>query len=130
MKNIEKVVLTILISFFVSIITLGFISFGIQKTDRFYKRYIIENSYRIETKYNWDSTSTFLSLTYLGSYWEDFQITRTGEFSYKVIVWGNRDSFLWIFFLDEDFSGDVKYDEYKGKNAKLNKEILKLFDKN
>jgi hypothetical protein len=89
-------------------------------TENHYKKYIIEHKseLRIQDK-------EFVRIDSIkDSYFTDITINIKKDSSLYVIFWGDRDSWQWTFRLDNDFAIDIPYNRYKGKNIKLDLQIL------
>jgi hypothetical protein len=88
-------------------------------TENHYKKYIIEHKTELKKKgqfYYIDSIKE--------SYFTDITIRKDADSSLFIVFWGNRDSWQWKFRLDNDFSIDIPYKRYKGKNVKYDLQLL------
>jgi hypothetical protein len=84
------------------------------------KKYIIDHASEI-----YKTEDCFVIDTCIDrSYYTDVSIRINSDSSYSVVFWGNRESFLWNFRKDKSFTVDVPYKRYKGKNIKLDEQIL------
>lgn len=132
----NNILLGILVGY--SLIILSMIMIKNLPSEKTCKKYIIEHQKEIVI-----DTSNFISqekgkkyfkiMSTEYSYFEDITIRLNDENSYYVIFWADRDKiksgwyrFLWKLKLDKSFEVDIKYNEYKGKNVDLDKEILKI----
>ena len=96
-----------------------------------YKKYIIENSDKIEQSETWEGDSNFFRINATNlNYFEEVTIKvdeDDGEYEgYNIIFWGDRKSWLWYFKKDKSISCDIPYFEYKEIDTELDKKILEL----
>jgi hypothetical protein len=49
-------------------------------------------------------------------YYKDVTIQVKADSSYRIILWGDRNNWLWRIKLDKQITADIKYDRYNGKN--------------
>jgi len=129
MKKVNPFKIILPVVFFASIIYVLMFSMDSPfYPEKNYKNYVIEHQSEIINTdtthfkiYDVDSTKT--------NYWTEVTIILTTDSSYYIIFWGDRDSWLWTFNKDKSISVDVPYDNYKGKNVYLDREILKALHK-
>ena len=88
------------------------------------KYFIIKNKDKI--KYVKDGDYSHYSIDSLKGYYTDVSINLKSDSSYTVIFWGDRNSWLWDFKLDNYFTVDVPYNRYKGKDVEKDIEIINI----
>ena len=59
-------------------------------------------------------------------YYTDITIKLISDSTYYIIFWGDRNSLQWDLRLDKYFEVDVPYNRCKGKNTKLDEQILEI----
>lgn len=77
------------------------------------KQYLIDNQKDIIKN---DSNSFNLDSTKL-NYYTDVSISISNDSSYRVIFWGDRDSWKWRFKSDKYFTIDISYNRSKNINV-------------
>lgn len=125
MNNFYKFIVIFYIVCAILIILAFFIKSEIWRSKNKFKRYVIENFSRI-----YIDSENLLKLTYLDFYFEEVSIKKMDENTYTIIAWGDRNSIFWYLFKDYYFTIDLKYKESKKKSIKLDKKVMRLFEKN
>jgi hypothetical protein len=94
-------------------------------TDNKCKKVIIENKKSI--RYDAENNVFKIDSTTF-NYYTDISIKLNGDSCYYIVFWGDRDSWLWDFKLDKNFSIDIPYNRYKGKNIDKDVEIINILN--
>jgi len=119
MKFMRKKTLKLLSMF---LLTILLISCGNDK----YKDYVINHSSDIHTKK--DVPNLYKLDTCEFNYYTEVSIKLTGDSSYMIIFWGDRDSWLWEWKLDKYFTVDIPYNNYKNINTKKDIKIIEILN--
>lgn len=92
------------------------------------KDYIIEHSSDLHSVDfdSFDNDST-LKIDIKNSYYTDVTLRLTSDSSYRVIYWGDRESWMWDIRKDFYFSVDIPYNRSKNIDVSKDIEILKAF---
>lgn len=88
-----------LICFLIFLFMISILKSGFWWTETSFKEYIIEH--RLELEINENDSTTF-SLDYDGLYFTNITIALDKD-SYNVIIWGNRETFLYDMYSDNQF---------------------------
>ena len=86
-----------------------------------WKQYIIENADNIHK----NEHGTF-NIDSLKGYYTDLSIRLNADSYYSVVVWGDRESFLWDFRKDYYFSIDLNHRKYKGLDTDKDIELINV----
>jgi len=116
-----------LLPFFGFVFLLSVIAFNVYNlhhmtTDEYYKDLVIKHSDDIvatgkDVNYDNHKDKVHYKINELDHYYyEEVTIVRTGD-NYRIILWGNRDSWLWGFRTDKSIEVDIPYNRYKGKDV-------------
>ena len=92
-----------------------------------FKDYIIERNDH-NTRLCCDSEGVY-SNTFKDGYYTNITInlyTTKTDSSYYVVFWGDRNSILWNIIKDYNFSVDIPYNRYKGKDVTKDLKILEI----
>ncbi len=89
-------------------------------TENKWKQYIINNSDKV-----YKNDFGVYKIDSIKGYYTDLTIRLDSSGHYSVIVWGDRESYLWNLKKDYSFSTDVKYNFYKGLNIDKDIELIK-----
>lgn len=121
-KSFKTAVFVVMVSVFLTAIVLSNIK---HENHNKYKNYIIEHSDDIRVgrdsvNFNIDSCKY--------NYFTDVTLQIHDDSSYRVIFWGDRDSWLWGIKLDDYFSVDIPYNRYKGKNVEKDIQIIEILN--
>ena len=88
------------------------------------KNFIIRNKDKI--KYIENGDYSHYSIDSLSGYYTDVSIHLTSDSTYKIIFWGDRNSWLWDYKLDYYFTEDIPYNRSKRKNIEKDVEIINI----
>ena len=97
--------------------------------DNSYKDYILDHADQITKDESDDGAKYYRIDITESSYYTDITIRQLDDSSYTAVFWGDRESFLWDFRLDHDFTIDVPYNRYKNKNVERDVKILEALNK-
>jgi len=101
-----------------------FLLFSVNKSDLYYKKYIIHNKEKIKKK----SNNIFYLENIKVPYYTDITIYITSDSSYCMNLWGNKKSWLWYFKQDKMISCDISYDKHYNKDVAKDIEFINLFE--
>jgi hypothetical protein len=118
-KNSDKLSSIIIVIFGISLFITSIFLFH-RPSNKTCKKYILKHASEIEKNKNY-----FIIPNYNGIYYNEITI-RLNDSGYDVVYWGDRESFLWTFKLDKNFSVDVPYNKYKKHNTELDEKIISL----
>lgn len=114
MKNLSL----LLLSFALPLI---FFSLLLGNRDDYWKDYVIKNKEKIY----FDKMGVFV-IDSIDGYYTDLSIRITGDSSYSVMVWGDRESYLWNLKKDYSFDTDIPHIRFKGFDVSKDIELLKI----
>ncbi len=89
-------------------------------TEDKWKQYIIDNSNKV-----YKNDFGVYKIDSIKGYYTDLTIRLDSNGHYFIIVWGDRDSYLWNFKKDYSFYTDIKYNYYKGLSINKDIELIK-----
>jgi hypothetical protein len=112
------IILTILLVLSFSVILYNYYS-----DNRKYKDYIIEN---IDCVYKTDINGKYYKMDLHNKYYTDISIEIYPDSSYRVIYWGDRDSWMWDYRTDHYFHVDIPYKRYKNKDVDKDVKLYRL----
>lgn len=79
--------------------------------------------------YNYVSDSTVIgiyNIMCVDRYFDEVTLKLYNDSTYRVVFWGDRESWLWSAKSDFDFTTNVPYDKYNGKDVKMDIEIIRI----
>jgi len=123
MKNYKKNIILVFLVFLFSLLITINIDINFSKKHRF-KNFIIENKDKI--KYIEIGDYSHYSIDSLSGYYNVVSIHLTSDSTYKIIFWGDRNSWLWDYKLDYYFTEDIPYNRSKRKNVEKDVEIINI----
>ncbi len=89
-------------------------------TENKWKQYIIDNSNRV-----YKNEFGVYKIDSINYYYTDLTIRLDSNGHYFIIVWGDRESYLWNLKKDYSFHADIKYNFYKGLSIDKDIELIK-----
>ena len=116
MKRWKGIIFALFIIFIVYLFTYD--------NDTRYKNYIIGHSNEITV----NDYNVYRLKTTPNNYYTDITIKMLSDSSYSVVVWGDRDSWLWDYKTDKYFTIDISYNRYKGINVEKDIKILEIIN--
>lgn len=113
MKKIVKIIILLLFVF-------GFTSCS----ETYYKKIIIEHQHEIIKDRNNYFTIENVDL----GYYDHVTIRKNSDSTLFIVFWGDRNSWLWRFKLDNYFSIDIPYKRYKNKDVDVDIQIVNILN--